>query len=123
MTGPHKSSIRLAVASLFLDYTERVFRVMIRSEDHDVQQLTASLNDKIRAHGSQARVDDLIVEYIFHLTRQDTNTLLDFIVVLTGNIANYVIAKDQFTTIMDLGWRGLGSNESVRGPCVGRSYD
>lgn len=88
-----------------------------------MQQLTASLNDKIRPHCRQARVDDLIVEYRFRLTRQDTNTLLDFSVVLTGNIANYVIAKDQLTTIIDLGWRGLGSNESVRGPCVGRGYD
>ena len=100
-----------------------MFRVVARSEDHGVQQLTASLNDKIRSHGSQARVNDLIVEYRFHLTGRETNTLLDFSIVLTGNITNYVIAKDHLTTIMDLGWRSLGSNESVRGPCVGRGYD
>ena len=58
-------------------------------------------------------VDDLNVEYSFHLTGRNVNTSLDFKVVLTGNIINYVITSDQLRTLVDMGWRGLSSGESV----------
>ena len=82
-------------------------------EDPAVQSLMNSLNDKIRSDGSIASVDDLVVEYSIHLTGRDINTSMDYRVVLTGNIVDYVITKDQLRTLVDLGWRGLSSDIPV----------
>ena len=96
-----------------LDGTEWTLEGMAGIEDPAVQRLMNSLNSQIRSDGSQASVDDLNVEYSFHLTGRNVNTSLDFKVVLTGNIINYVITSDQLRTLVDMGWRGLSSGESV----------
>lgn len=81
--------------------------------DPAVQRLQQSLNDKIHSDGSTASVDDLNVSYKFQLTGRNVNTSLDFKVQLTGSITDYVITKDQLRTLIDMGWRGLSSNESI----------
>ena len=96
-----------------LDGTEWTLEGMAGIEDPAVQRLMNSLNSQIRSDGSLASVDDLNVEYSFHLTGRNVNTSLDFKVVLTGNIINYVITSDQLRTLVDMGWRGLSSSESV----------
>ena len=96
-----------------LDGTEWTLEGMAGIEDPAVQRLMNSLNSQIRSDGSLASVDDLNVEYSFHLTGRNVNTSLDFKVVLTGNIINYVITSDQLRTLIDMGWRGLSSSESV----------
>lgn len=83
------------------------------TEDPAVQRLMQSLNDKIHGDGSIASVDDLVVEYSVHLTGRDINTSMDFRVVLTGSIVDYVITQDQLRTLVDLGWRGLSSDIPV----------
>ena len=82
-------------------------------DDPEVQRLQQSLNNRIHSDGSIASVDDLVVEYGFHLTGRDVNTSLDFRVQITGNIVDYVITRDQLRTLLDMGWRGLSSNESI----------
>ena len=105
---PHESSL-----ATFLDGHKWMLEGSADVEDPAVQQLMASLNDKIRSDGSQASVDDLNVEYIFHLTGRSDNTSMDFKVVLTGNMTNYIITQDQLRTLVDLGWRGLSLDESI----------
>ena len=82
-------------------------------EDPAVQSLMQSLNDKIHSDGSIASLDDLAVEYSVHLTGRDINTSMDFRVVLTGSVVDYVITQDQLRTLVDLGWRGLSSDIPV----------
>ena len=82
-------------------------------EHPEVQRLMADLNRKILSDGSTARISDLAAEYSFHLTGRNVNTSLDFKVVLTGSITNYVITQDSLRTLVDLGWRGLSSDESI----------
>ena len=98
----------------FLDGTKMALEGAAGPEDPAVQRLVADLNEKIRSDRSVASVDNLSVEYGFYMTGRDANTSLDFRVVLTGNIVEYVIVQDQQKTLVDLGWRGL----SLDGPVV-----
>lgn len=99
--------------SEFLDGRTRVLEVSAGPEDPGVQQLMARLNDKIRSDGSVARVADLAVEYRFQLGANPIDAGISYKVVLTGNITNYTIATDRGGALVDLGWRGLGTDESV----------
>ena len=98
----------------FMDGASLALEGVAGPEDPAVQRLAAGLNEKIRSDRSLASVDDLSVEYGFYMTGRDVNTSLDFRVVLTGNIVEYVIVQDQKKTLVDLGWRGL----SLDGPVV-----
>ena len=98
----------------FMDGASLALEGAAGPEDPAVQRLAADLNEKIRSDRSLASVDDLSVEYGFYMTGRDVNTSLDFRVVLTGNITEYVIVQDQKKTLVDLGWRGL----SLDGPVV-----
>ena len=99
--------------SEFLDGRSWHLTVEAGPEDAGVQQLTDGLNGKIRSDGSQSSVDDLTVEYVFYLNGSDDATYIDFTARLTGNITGYATPVDQGGTLVDLGWRGLGLNESV----------
>jgi hypothetical protein len=79
----------------------------------DVQELIANLNQKIRSDGSHAQISDLYVSYDFHLKGRDLTTSIDYRVILKGTITDYVITKDQIRTLVDMGWRGMSTNESV----------
>ena len=78
-----------------------------------VQELAASMSNKIRADGSAVSVNDLDVSYNFHLTGRDARTSLDFRVIVQGTLDDYIITKDQLRTLVELGWRGLSSYDSI----------
>ena len=78
-----------------------------------VQELIAKLNQKIRSDGSHAQISDLNVSYDFHLKGRDLTTSVDYRVILKGTISDYVITKDQIRTLVDMGWRGMSTNDSV----------
>lgn len=78
-----------------------------------VQELIANLNQKIRSDGSNAQISDLNVSYDFHLKGRDLSTSVDYRVILKGTISDYVITKDQIRTLVDMGWRGMSTNDSV----------
>ena len=78
-----------------------------------VQQLIASLNQKIQSDGSHAKISDLNVSYDFHLKGRNLNTSVDYKVILKGTLTDYVITKDQVRTLVDMGWRGISTNDSI----------
>jgi hypothetical protein len=83
------------------------------SSNPGVQTLIDSLNARIGADGSQARISDLNVSYDFHLKARNINTSVDYKVVLEGTLTNYVITKDAQRTLVDLGWRGFTTNDEI----------
>ena len=78
-----------------------------------VQQLIASLNQNILSHKSNTKISDLNVVYDFHLKGRELNTSIDYKITLKGTISDYVITQDQIRTLIDLGWRGMSTNDSV----------
>jgi hypothetical protein len=78
-----------------------------------VQELIAKLNQKIQSDGSHSKISDLNVSYDFHLKGRDDYTSVDYKVVLKGTLTDYVITKDQIRTLVDMGWRGMGTNDAV----------
>ena len=83
------------------------------SSDPGVQKLMESLNAKIFSDGSHAKISDLNVTYDFHLKGRNINTSIDYRIILEGTISNYVITKDSQRTLVDLGWRGLSTNDDI----------
>ena len=78
-----------------------------------VQDLMDRLNKKISAETIKAKITDLNVTYEFHLKARNTNTSIDYQVVLDGTLSDYVITKDALRTLIDLGWRGMSVNGEV----------
>jgi len=78
-----------------------------------VQNLMKKLNENIADSGSQARISDLNVIYDIHLKGRTINTSIDYKVILKGTLTDYVITKDQVRTLIDLGWRGLSTNQTI----------
>ena len=78
-----------------------------------VQELISKLNQKIRSDGSNAQISDLNVSYDFHLKGRDLTASVDYRVILEGTISDYVITKDQIRTLVDMGWRGMSTDDSV----------
>ncbi len=78
-----------------------------------VQKLIESLNHKILSHKSNTKVSDLNVTYDIHLKGRNLNTSIDYKIKLEGTISDYVITKDQVRTLIDLGWRGMGTDDPV----------
>ena len=78
-----------------------------------VQKLITSLNNKIQSDRSSAKISDLNVSYEFHLKGRNLNTSVDYKVIIDGSLTNYVITKDQVRTLVDMGWRGIGTNDLV----------
>jgi len=78
-----------------------------------VQNLMKKLNENIADAGSQARISDLNVLYDIHLKGRTINTSVDYKVVIKGTLIDYVITKDQSRTLIDLGWRGLSTNQQI----------
>lgn len=78
-----------------------------------VQKLIDSINRKIQSDGSHAKISDLNVTYQVHLKGRNLNTSVDYKVILKGSLTDYVITKDQVRTLVDMGWRGMSTNDSV----------
>lgn len=81
--------------------------------DPGVQKLMNSLNQRIAEDGSQARISDLNVDYDFHLKARNILTSVDFKVIVEGTLTNYVITQDSQRILIDLGWRGLSTNDEI----------
>ena len=79
----------------------------------EIQKLINSINTNIHSDGSTASIGDLELLYEYRLTGRDVNTSLDFKVVLTGTLTNFIITQDQLRTLVDLGWRAISSEESI----------
>ena len=75
--------------------------------------MNTKLNENIADSGSQARITDLNVLYDIHLKGRSINSSIDYKVILTGTLSEYVINKDHVRTLIDLGWRGLSTNEEI----------
>lgn len=78
-----------------------------------VQKLIASLNQKIQNDGSHAKISDLNITYDIHLKGRNLNTSIDYKITIKGTLTDYVITKDQVRTLVDLGWRAIGTNDPV----------
>ena len=83
------------------------------SSNPGVQNLMTKLNENIADAGSQARITDLNVLYDIHLKGRSINSSIDYKVILTGTLSEYVITQDQVRTLVDLGWRGLSTNAEI----------
>ncbi|QUC63871.1 hypothetical protein NsoK4_05230 [Nitrosopumilus sp. K4] len=83
------------------------------SSNPGVQHLIEKLNQNIADDGSQARISDLNVIYDIHLKGRNLNTSIDYKIIIEGTLTDYVITKDQVRTLIDLGWRGLSTNEKI----------
>lgn len=83
------------------------------SSDPAVQELIGKLNQGIVDDGSQARISDLNVSYDFHLKARNTNTSIDYKVILEGTLTNHIITQDSQRTLVDMGWRGITAEGSV----------
>lgn len=83
------------------------------SSNPGVQKLIASLNQKILSDKSNAKVSDLNVTYDVHLKGRELNTSIDYKITLKGTLSDYVVTKDQVRTLVDMGWRGMGTNDAV----------
>ena len=83
------------------------------SSNPGVQNLIQKLNENIASHGSQAKISDLNVTWDIHLKGRDINTSVDYKILLEGTLTDYVISKDQVKILVDLGWRGLSTNDEI----------
>ncbi len=88
--------------------------VIADSSNPGVIDLMKKLNEKITSDGSGVKIFDLNVEYSATLTGRSLNTAIDYKLILTGTLTNYVITKDQVRSLVDMGWRGM----TVYGPIV-----
>nr|AIF12624.1 hypothetical protein [uncultured marine thaumarchaeote KM3_56_F06] len=78
-----------------------------------VQQLKDELNRGIANDGSQAQIDDLSVDYEFHLKARNINTSIDYRVILEGTLTDYVITDDGQRILVDLGWRAMSTDKEI----------
>jgi len=83
------------------------------SSNPGVQKLIESLNTKMQNDKSHAKISDLKVSYEIYLKGRNLNTSVDYKIIIEGLLSNYVITKDQVRTLIDLGWRGVGTNDPV----------
>ena len=83
------------------------------SSNPGVQELIKVLNEKITDDGSQARISDLNVIYDFHLKGRNINTSIDYKVILEGTLSNYLITDDGQRSLVDMGWRGISTDQEI----------
>lgn len=86
-----------------------------------VADLQQRLNQKLAQDGSQGHIMNLVVTYDAELTGRALNTSVDYKIILTGDLTNYVIKKGDRTqpALLDMGWRGM----TVIGPVVIDGHD
>ena len=81
--------------------------------------ITLRLNQKLAQDGSRARISDLSVMYQAELRGQTNNASIDYRVVLSGTLYNYVITENTQRTLIDMGWTGI----RITGPVLIDGYD
>ena len=112
--------------NIFIDYKNggdlanelktKTWKVNVQADSSNpaVQDLINKLNQKIKNDGSAAQITDLGVEFSAELIGRETNTSIDYKIVLTPTLSHYNIRKysSNSPSLVDMGWRGL----SVIGP-------
>jgi len=83
------------------------------SSNLGVRDLMNKLNTKIASDGSQARISDLNVSYDFKLIASERYTYIFLEVILEGIITDYIISNNSRVILIDLGWRGLSTNDEI----------
>ena len=83
------------------------------STNPGVQNLITALNNKLVRDGSHAKISDLDVIYEIHLKGRNLGTSIDYKVIIDGTLTDYVISKDQTKTLVDMGWRGMSTDEQI----------
>lgn len=78
-----------------------------------VKELMDKLNEKISSEAVKAQISDLNVTYDYNLKARNTNTSIDYHVLLEGTLSGYVITKDSQKTLIDLGWRALSTSDEI----------
>lgn len=91
-------------------------RLTADSTNPAIVDLINRINQKLASDASGAIVSDLDVEYSAQLTGRGLNTSIDYKLILSGTISDYIIRERQGQTpaIIDVGWRGI----TVEGPVV-----
>ena len=83
------------------------------ASDLGIQELRQKINEKILADGAVTQIDDLNVNYEFQLTGRDASTSIDYRVNMEGTLTEYAIVSDSLKTLVDLGWRGMSTNDEI----------
>ncbi|MFB5597464.1 MAG: hypothetical protein ACE5RJ_00380 [Nitrosopumilaceae archaeon] len=86
-----------------------------------VADLQQRLNQKLAQDGSQGHIINLVVTYDAELTGRALNTSIDYKIILTGDLTNYVIKKGDRSqpALLDMAWRGM----TVQGPVIIDGHD
>jgi len=73
------------------------------------------INQNIIGDGSHAQVSNLNVEYTASLKGNPLSASIDYTILITGEIGNYIIraAEGQNPALVDMGWRGLSIHDDV----------
>ena len=109
--------------SIVIDYSEggKVAEVMNGKSDKleftasssttGMNSLIAKLNSYVASKGSQARITDLDLDYLVSFTGRTGNASLDYKIVLTPVIQDFVIkaGDGNSPTLIDIDWRGFGA--------------
>ncbi|QLH10829.1 hypothetical protein [Nitrosarchaeum sp. AC2] len=89
---------------------------------HDSIEIASRLNQKISQDGSNAKISDLSVVYQAELRGESNSASIDYLVVLTGTLSDYILSYPSDASrpvLIDMGWRGL----SITGPVLVDGYD
>ena len=105
-------SLNSTMSELF-DGREWSMRGQAGPEDPAVQNLTQSINDRIHNIGSIASVDDIYLDYFILFTGHSSFTYMYLDVKLNGSLSDYVIARNQNKTIVDMLWYDISSDIPV----------
>jgi hypothetical protein len=92
------------------------------SSIHDRMEIASRLNQKISQDGSNAKISDLSVVYQAELRGKSNSASIDYLVVLTGTLSDYVMQYPSDASkpvLIDMGWRGM----SITGPVLIDGYD
>ena len=82
---------------------------MADSTDPGVQDLIQKINQKITSDGTSARITELNLEYSASLIGRESNTSIDYQIVLYPTLSFYNLRQysDGSPSLVDMGWRGL----------------
>jgi len=98
-------------------------RKIADTSDPHTADLTSKLNQKLAQDGSDARISNLSTTYHAEFRGQSNTASIDYSVVLTGTLSNYIIQPFPDTSgpplFIDMSWRGM----SVKGPVIIDNYD
>lgn len=83
--------------------------------DPEVESLKGLINQNIRSAQSLTSIKELNVDYLVILSGNQELTSIDYKIVLTGTLQDYIIVEGQGAgrSIIDIGWRDLTADGPV----------